>query len=68
MRFVPLQTEFIGEIAIWINQNRLGRADKLFDIDRKIGYNWVAFACKNAFPGDERNHPLVVPKLFMIGF
>lgn len=57
VRFIPLQTEFIGEIAIWINQQRLGRADKLFDIDRKTGYNWVAYACKNAFTGDERNHP-----------
>lgn len=57
VRFVPLQTEFIGEIAIWINQHYLARADKLFNIDRKTGYNWVAFACKNAFPSDERNHP-----------
>lgn len=37
VRFVPLQTEFIGEIAIWINQNQLGRMDKLFPIGRKTG-------------------------------
>jgi len=57
VRFVPLQTEFIGEIAIWINQNQVGRIDKLFPIERKTGYNWVSAACKDAFPGDERNHP-----------
>lgn len=66
VRFVPLQTEFIGEIAIWINQHQLGRADKLFPIDRKTGYNWVSAACENAYAGDERNHPHTLRHSFAV--
>lgn len=56
-RAIPLQSHFIGEIAIWINQNGLKREDKLFQYNRKTAYNYVCEACEVADINDNRSHP-----------
>lgn len=56
-RVIPLQTGFVGEIALWINQNGLKRDDRLFDFSRRTAFNLVRSACSQAGISDDRCHP-----------
>ena len=56
-RAIPLQNQFIGEVAIWINQEGLKRGDRLFQFNRKTAYNYVREACILSDIKDERCHP-----------
>ncbi len=57
MRVVPLQSQFIGEVAVWISERGLKRGDAFFPFNRKTAYNHVREACKLAGIEDERCHP-----------
>jgi integrase len=56
-RYVPLQSQFIGEVAVWISERGLKRGDIFFPFNRKTAYNYVREACKLAGIEDTRNHP-----------
>jgi integrase len=56
-RVVPLQSQFIGEVAVWISEKGLKRGDVFFPFNRKTAYNYVREACKLAGIEDERCHP-----------
>ena len=66
VRILPLQPSFIGELAIWINQKQLKRADRLFDITRRTAHTWVKNACHLAGITDERAHPHTMRHAFAI--
>lgn len=56
-RIIPLQSGFVGEVALWINQNKLKRGDLMFPFTRRTGLNYVNSACSHAGIGDKRAHP-----------
>lgn len=57
IRVIPLPQILTGEIAVFINENGLKRDDKLFQFNRKTGYNLIHKACRVAGLDDERAHP-----------
>lgn len=57
IRTIPLKAEFVGEIAVWINQNELKRQNRLFNFTRRTALNYVKLACKEAGIKDKRCHP-----------
>ena len=57
LRVIPLHNSFIGEIALWINQNELKRNSRVFAFTRQTGRNLVRSACSHAGINDERAHP-----------
>lgn len=56
-RIIPLQNGFVGEVALWINQNELKRGDLMFSFTRRTGLNYVNSACSDAGINDKRTHP-----------
>ena len=57
VRIIPLQSDLLGELAVYITTNSITRTQLLFDITRKTGYNWIQLACLSANYNDERCHP-----------
>jgi len=57
VRVIPLKAEFVGETAVWINQNGLKRDDLIFSFTRRTALNYVKIACREAGIEDERCHP-----------
>lgn len=56
-RIIPLQNGFVGEVALWINQNELKRGDLMFSFTRRTGLNLIHLSCAHAGINDKRSHP-----------
>ncbi len=56
-RMIPLKPEFVGEVAVWLNENVISREDRLFQFNRKTAHYHVRKACEMAGINDNRAHP-----------
>jgi len=66
VRVLPLRPEFIGEVAVWINQFGLKRDDRLFRMNRQTAHYHVKLACEKAGIKDDRTHPHTLRHAFSI--
>ncbi len=56
-REIPLQKDFIKEIAIYINSRAIPINQPLFSFTSRTAFNYVKKACQQANCTDDRSHP-----------
>lgn len=57
LRYIPIQSDFVGAIGEWIARQELSKNDYLFTFGRKMAHIRIKKLCKAAYMDEERSHP-----------